>query len=49
MDRADRSILAALQRDSSQSIAELGERAAVSSSACHRRVKALEAAGVIAG
>ena len=49
MDRADRTILAALQRDSSQSIAALGEQASVSASACHRRVKALEAAGIIAG
>lgn len=49
MDRADRTILAALQRDSAQSIAELAEQAAVSSSACHRRIKALEAAGLVAG
>lgn len=49
MDRADLVLLAALQRDSSRSIADLGELAAVSTSACHRRIRALEAAGIIAG
>lgn len=49
MDRQDIIILEELQRDSSRSIAELAERAAVSSSACHRRIKALEAAGWISG
>jgi Lrp/AsnC family leucine-responsive transcriptional regulator len=49
MDRADIALLDALQRDSSRSIAELAESAGMSSSACHRRIKALEAAGVIAG
>jgi DNA-binding Lrp family transcriptional regulator len=42
-------ILTALQKDSSRSIAELAEMAGVSSSACHRRVKALETAGIITG
>jgi DNA-binding Lrp family transcriptional regulator len=42
-------ILEALQRDSSRSIAELAELAGVSPSACHRRIKALEAAGVVIG
>jgi Lrp/AsnC family transcriptional regulator, leucine-responsive regulatory protein len=49
MDRADIALLDALQRDSSRSIAELAEAAGMSSSACHRRVKALEASGAIAG
>jgi Lrp/AsnC family transcriptional regulator, leucine-responsive regulatory protein len=49
MDRADIALLDALQRDSSRSIAELAESAGMSSSACHRRIKALEASGVIAG
>lgn len=49
MDRADAALLEALQRDSALSIAELAEKVALSSSACHRRIKALEAAGVIAG
>jgi DNA-binding Lrp family transcriptional regulator len=49
MDRADLALLDALQRDSSRSIAELAEAAGMSSSACHRRIKALEASGAIAG
>lgn len=49
MDRIDRRILAALQVDSSQSMAELGEKVGLSLSACHRRVKMLEAEGVISG
>lgn len=49
MDRNDVLILEALQKDSSRSIAELSELAGVSPSACHRRIKALEASGVITG
>ncbi|MEL0251477.1 MAG: Lrp/AsnC family transcriptional regulator [Novosphingobium sp.] len=49
MDRADLALLEVLQSDSSLSIAELAERVALSSSACHRRIKALEQAGIIAG
>lgn len=49
MDRNDVLILEALQKDSTRSIAELAELAGVSPSACHRRIKALEGAGVIAG
>jgi DNA-binding Lrp family transcriptional regulator len=49
MDRNDVLILEALQKDSSRSIAELADQAAVSPSACHRRIKALEAAGIVAG
>lgn len=49
MDRNDILLLQALQQDSSRSLAELAELAGVSSSACHRRIKALEAAGVITG
>lgn len=49
MDRNDTIILEALQRDSSRSIAELAEIAGVSPSACHRRIKSLEATGVING
>jgi Lrp/AsnC family transcriptional regulator, leucine-responsive regulatory protein len=49
MDRADIALLDALQRDSSRSIAELADITGMSSSACHRRIKALEASGVIAG
>jgi len=49
MDRNDMLLLEALQQDSSRSLAELAELAGVSPSACHRRVKALEASGVITG
>ncbi|MFN4135558.1 MAG: Lrp/AsnC family transcriptional regulator [Novosphingobium sp.] len=49
MDRADLALLLALQDDSSLSIAELAEKVALSPSACHRRIKALEQDGVIAG
>lgn len=49
MDRADVALLEALQADSSRSVAQLAELAGVSASACHRRIKALEAAGIIAG
>lgn len=49
MDRADIALLEALQADSSRSIAQLAERAGVSASACHRRIKALEDAGIITG
>ncbi|MEO1969415.1 MAG: Lrp/AsnC family transcriptional regulator [Sphingomonadaceae bacterium] len=49
MDRADIHLLEALQRDSTQSIAELAESAALSTSACHRRIRALEQSGIISG
>lgn len=49
MDRIDGRILALLQEDSARSIAELADLAGISSSACHRRIKALEERGVIAG
>lgn len=49
MDRLDIALLEALQSDSRRSMAELGDRIGLSSSACHRRIKALEEAGVIAG
>jgi Lrp/AsnC family leucine-responsive transcriptional regulator len=49
MDRADAALIEALQRDSSRSLAELAEATGMSSSACHRRVRALEAAGIITG
>lgn len=49
MDRLDVALLEALQSDSRRSMAELGDRIGLSSSACHRRIKALEEAGVIAG
>ena len=49
MDKLDRKILEALQADSSRPLSELAEIVALSTSACHRRVKALEEAGLIAG
>ncbi|MFC2969429.1 Lrp/AsnC family transcriptional regulator [Acidimangrovimonas pyrenivorans] len=44
----DRRILALLQRDGRISNQDLAERTAMSTSACWRRVKALEEAGIIA-
>lgn len=49
MDRFDVAIMEALQADSQRSMQELSELIGLSASACHRRVKALEDAGVIAG
>lgn len=45
----DRRILAALQAEGRLSNQELSERVGMSASACWRRVRALEEAGVIAG
>lgn len=47
LDATDRRILALLQRDGRLSNADLAARIALSPSACHRRVKRLEAEGVI--
>lgn len=49
MDRTDRALLRALQEDGRATAAELGERVNLSVSSVHRRVKAMEEAGVIAG
>lgn len=49
MDRADRALLAALQADSSRSIAELAALVNLSPSACHRRIRALEEQGLVMG
>lgn len=49
MDRIDAQICEELQRDSGRSISELAGRVGLSPSACHRRIKLLEEAGVIAG
>ena len=46
MDRFDIALLEALQADSRRSMADLGERIGLSASACHRRIKALEEAGL---
>jgi DNA-binding Lrp family transcriptional regulator len=49
MDGLDHAILTQLQSDGRLTNAELAERVRLSPSACLRRVRALEAAGVIAG
>jgi DNA-binding Lrp family transcriptional regulator len=49
MDKLDRAILAHLQEDGRLSNAELAERVGLSPSPCLRRVRALEAGGVVAG
>ena len=49
MDHLDHAILSHLQADGRLTNAELAERVRLSPSACLRRVRALEAAGVIAG
>jgi DNA-binding Lrp family transcriptional regulator len=49
LDDFDHKILMALERDGVLTSAALAERVGLSPSACHRRVKALEAAGVIEG
>ena len=48
-DRIDRAILAALQRDGRMANIDLAEAVSLSPSACLRRVKALEASGIIEG
>jgi Lrp/AsnC family leucine-responsive transcriptional regulator len=49
VDRVDRAIVAALQRDGRIANVDLADQVSLSPSATLRRVKALEAAGVIAG
>ncbi|GAB3076638.1 winged helix-turn-helix transcriptional regulator [Nocardioides zeae] len=49
MDDVDRKILAELQQDGRLTITELAERVQLSVSPCHRRLRALERSGVIAG
>lgn len=49
MDRFDIALLEALQSDSRRSMNDLGETIGLSSSACHRRIRALEEAGMIEG
>lgn len=49
MDEIDSQILAQLQNNCRQSISELAEKVHLSTSACHRRIKALEDAQVITG
>ncbi|WP_375251121.1 Lrp/AsnC family transcriptional regulator [Sphingomonas sp.] len=49
LDRADAALLAQLQRDSSRSIADIAGDVGLSPSSCQRRIKALEASGMIEG
>ena len=49
LDKIDEKILGLLSRDSDVTAARLGERVGLSASAAHRRVKLLEAAGLVAG
>ena len=49
MDKIDRRLLSALQSDSRRSIAEFADLAGLSPSACHRRIRLLEDAGIIEG
>lgn len=49
LDEIDGAILSALQADGRLTNADLADQVGLSASACHRRVKALEAEGVIAG
>src|SRR4029077_12185739 len=48
-DRVDRAIVATLQRDGRMANVDLADAISLSPSACLRRVKALEASGIIAG
>ena len=48
-DRVDRAILATLQREGRMANVDLADAISLSPSACLRRVKALEASGIIAG
>ena len=49
LDKSDKIILSQLQTRATMPIAELAEKAGLSASSCHRRVKLLEEAGVITG
>ncbi|MFT3661081.1 MAG: Lrp/AsnC family transcriptional regulator [Gordonia sp. (in: high G+C Gram-positive bacteria)] len=49
MDKIDRAILRLLQRDGRMRATEIATRVGLSVSSCHRRMKDLEAAGVILG
>ena len=47
LDAIDKKILAILQRDATVSHTDLAERVGASSASCWRRVKAMEAAGIL--
>lgn len=47
MEKMNSRILSLLQKDSTLSVAEIGERVGLSTSACHRRIRQLEEEGII--
>ena len=49
LDTIDHRILDVLQKDSTQSVDSISEHVALSRNACWRRIKAMEASGVIRG
>jgi Lrp/AsnC family transcriptional regulator, leucine-responsive regulatory protein len=49
IDSTDKIILAQLQRQGNMALGELAEKAGLSASSCHRRVKLLEQASIITG
>jgi Lrp/AsnC family transcriptional regulator, leucine-responsive regulatory protein len=49
LDRTDKIILTQLQREGTMPLTDLAEKAGLSASSCHRRVKLLEQRGVITG
>ncbi|RLQ88471.1 Lrp/AsnC family transcriptional regulator [Notoacmeibacter ruber] len=49
MDRTDAKLLRMIQRDSHRGMQALGEAVGLSASACHRRIKTMEKAGIIEG
>ena len=49
LDKIDKIILAELQKTAQRPVADLAQKAGLSPSSCHRRVKLLEEAGVILG
>jgi DNA-binding Lrp family transcriptional regulator len=49
LDKVDRIILSELQRDCRTPVAEVAQKAGLSASSCHRRMKLLEEKGAISG
>jgi Lrp/AsnC family transcriptional regulator, leucine-responsive regulatory protein len=49
IDKTDKILLRELQTNAQLGVAELGEKAGLSPSSCHRRIKLLEERGVITG
>ncbi|GIX00065.1 MAG: AsnC family transcriptional regulator [Pirellulaceae bacterium] len=49
LDESDIVILEELQKDCRQTVAQIAVKAKLSTSACHRRIKALEESGLITG